>query len=318
VSQGVIDMRDEGRPRPGRLEVQRPKRKSIAPRPPEPPDQGQAISETVIRLRTLARSLATIFLASVVVATLFTWLTPNSFLPAASADQLAVALATQSGPGDEPLPALPTLTTMPTQVPLNRVGIVSGHRGLHRRTGQPDPGAVCADGLTEREVNEAIATQVVELLRPYGYQVDLLDEFDARLEGYEALALVSIHADSCEYINELATGFKVAGFAETRVPEQDAQLVSCLVSHYAETTGLPFHPSVTFDMSLYHTFQEIAPSTPGAIIEVGFLYLDRAFLTEHADVAALGIARGVMCYLRGEAPGGGPTVTPSVTPTRLP
>lgn len=293
--------------------------------PPEPletvsymhPPEAEVESrpQVVIRFGVLLRSIMGIFVTAAVIATLFTWWTPNTFLPRESMDRLAVALATQSSQSVAPTIGPPTPTPAPV---LTNVGIVSGHRGLYPSTGQPDPGAICADGLTEQEVNEAVALQVVELLRGHGYDVDLLDEFDERLNGYKALALVSIHADSCEYINELATGFKVASFSESATPEEDARLVECLAGEYAVTTGLSFHPSVTFDMTRYHTFREIAPGTPGAIIEMGFLYLDRQLLTENADVVALGIARGILCYLRGEyrlpIEATPVTVSPTLTP----
>ncbi|HEC22279.1 MAG TPA: N-acetylmuramoyl-L-alanine amidase [Chloroflexi bacterium] len=275
----------------------------------------------MIRFGVLARSLGVMFLTAAVVATLFTWWTPSTFMSTDSLDQLSVALATQARQAAAP-PAATTPTApdeaevaVPaTELPpeLNNIGIVSGHRGVHPVSGLPDPGATCPDGLTEAEINEAVAQRVVELLRGHGYQVDLLDEFDPRLDNYRALAMVSIHADTCDYINDYATGFKVASFADSQNPEGDRQLVSCLVEQYAGTTGLSFHPSVTYDMTQYHTFREIAPGTPGAIIEIGFMYLDREMLTDHPDVVALGIARGILCYLRGEAPGAenAPTATP--------
>ncbi len=257
---------------------------------------------TAIRLSVLVRTLLVVLGVAALVATMFTWWTPNSFLPAESVEQLSVALATQSG-FDVAMPPTPTPFYTPSPVPVpapTLVGIVSGHRGLHPDTGQPDPGAVCADGLTEAEVNNAIAERVADLLGGQGYQVEVFDEFDPRLQGLRALVLVSIHSDSCEPINDQATGFKVASFAESRAPEQDTRLVRCLIDRYAATTGLTFHPSVTFDMTQYHSFRELAPGTPGAIIEVGFLYLDRELLTGSPDVVALGVARGMLCYLRNE------------------
>jgi N-acetylmuramoyl-L-alanine amidase len=258
--------------------------------------------EQTIRLGVVLRSIAVVFGVAGVLASLFTWWTPNAFLSTESMDQLSVALATQSGydvvliPTSTPT-AIPTETPVP---PLRRVGVVSGHRGIYPGTGLPDPGAVCEDGLTEVEVNAQIAEKVVEWLNGHGYEVDLLDEFDPRLEGYQALAVVSIHADSCEYINDSATGFKVASFSESTAVEADERLTRCLIDRYSATTGLPYHPSITYDMTQYHNFREVAPGTPGAIIEVGFMYLDREFLTENADVAALGVARGLLCYLRDE------------------
>lgn len=172
-----------------------------------------------------------------------------------------------------------------------RIGIVSGHRGN-------DSGAVCADGLTEAQVNFDHAVRVASLLRAQGHTVDILDEFDPRLQGYVADALVSIHADSCAYINDLATGFKVTRTRESRLPEAEDRLVACLTSRYQQATGLRFHANtVTYDMTQYHAFYEVAPTTPAAIIETGFLYLDRPVLTRKAERVAQGIVDGILCYL---------------------
>ena len=173
-----------------------------------------------------------------------------------------------------------------------RIGIISGHRGH-------DSGAVCDDGLTEAEVNFRHATRVADLLRAHGYQVDVLDEYDVRLTGYRARAVVSIHADSCARINTLATGFKVAHPATS---EASRQLADCLKSHYAQRTGLSFHAmSITRDMTNYHAFSRVAPQTPIAIIETGFLFLDRPLLVRHPEIVAQGIAEGVLCFLRDES-----------------
>ena len=47
------------------------------------------------------------------------------------------------------------------------------------------------------------------------------------------------------------------------------------------------------------------------------MYLDRDLLANHPDVVALGIGRGILCYLRGE-PVGGQTATPETSPTSTP
>jgi len=178
----------------------------------------------------------------------------------------------------------------------NRIGIVSGHRGN-------DSGTVCQDGLTEAQVNFDHATRVASFLRAEGYTVDVLGEFDERLKGYRALALLSIHADSCAYINNLATGFKVARAVESAEPATEDELVSCLTARYRQATGLRFHANtVTFDMTKYHAFYEIDPATPAAIIETGFMNLDRAVLTRKPELVAQGITNGLLCFLRKERP----------------
>ena len=47
----------------------------------------------------------------------------------------------------------------------------------------------------------------------------------------------------------------------------------------------------------YHAFHEVALKTPGAIIELGFLLTDGHVLANETDRMALGIVRGVRCFL---------------------
>lgn len=241
-------------------------------------------------------------------ATLFTAWSPNQF-QAQNSDPLSTPIILAQPA--EPVPA--EAIGAPTRTPRARklIGIVVGHW-------KNDSGAVCADGLTEVDINLNVASLVQEMLNQKGYDVDLLAEFDSRLSGYEADAIISIHADSCDYINNLATGFKVATSLAKYQPEQSTRLTSCLRGRYGSITGLPVHSqSVTPDMTEYHTFSEIDPTTPAAIIEVGFLNLDRQFLTETPDLSAQGIVSGIECFLHNEAiyqitPQVGPTTT--ITP----
>ena len=200
-----------------------------------------------------------------------------------------------SGAANTPQPATNPGEAAPSGRAI-RVGIVSGHQGN-------DSGTVCTDGVTEAQVNFDHALRAASLLRAQGYTVDILDEFDARLKGYVADVLLSIHADSCAYINELATGFKVARVLDSRLPEAEDRLVACLTARYKAATGLRFHANtVTYDMTKYHAFYEIDPNTPAAIIETGFMNLDRAVLTRKADRVAQGIVDGIQCYLNEEEP----------------
>lgn len=232
--------------------------------------------------------IAVVMFAAAVVATVFTAWTPASLLPSSAASRIAVALATRVGLAS---PAVPATST---QRPAPRIGIVAGHKGN-------DSGAVCPDGLTEASVNLDVANRVRAGLQSAGFQVDLLDEFDERLVGYKALALVSVHADSCEYINDQATGYKVASSLQSSVPDEAARLVACLQDRYFDRTQMNYHAqSITFDMTAYHAFREIDAQTPAAIIETGFLNLDRKILTEQPDLVAQGITDGTLCYVRNE------------------
>ncbi|MDY7079871.1 MAG: N-acetylmuramoyl-L-alanine amidase [Chloroflexota bacterium] len=178
-----------------------------------------------------------------------------------------------------------------------RIGIVAGHWGS-------DTGAMCPDGLTEVEINLDVAQRVVYILQALGYQADLLAEYDPRLEGYQADALLSIHADSCKVFSNAtppASGFKVASVEDSLVPEAEERLVTCLAQCYAARTGMYFHAnSITYDMIYYHSFYEIDDQTPGAIIEIGFMQNDRTMLTQQTDLVAQGIVDGIVCFIESE------------------
>jgi N-acetylmuramoyl-L-alanine amidase len=236
------------------------------------------------------RQLQIVIGVAFVIATLFTAWTEPGLLPGSLSEKLSSALTLQR---TTPQSGSPTTTARPNP----RIGIVAGHSGN-------DSGAVCPEalgGYREVDINLSIASRVREALVAAGYDVDLLAEFDPRLSGYDAQALVSIHADSCEYINDQATGFKVSAAISTKYPEQTARLTTCLRTRYAEATGLQFHSgSVTGDMTNYHAFNEISKDTPAAIIETGFMNLDREILTKHPDVIANGIASGILCFVRNE------------------
>jgi N-acetylmuramoyl-L-alanine amidase len=252
--------------------------------------------------RVLVAAMVVIVLAIVTlgVRAIWAWRQPASDgLPAASPPAVA----------DAPIPtAIPMMTSLPartrapsqasTQAPgrpgtssvsVHKVGIVAGHW-------QNDSGAVCADGLQEVDINLAVAQRVVSLLSLAGYHAEILAEFSPKLDGYEASALISIHADSCSVPG--VSGFKVASVSSSLVPELEARLVACLIDRYQEATGLRFHrDTITFDMTEYHAFYEIAPETPGAIIEIGFMDADRSLLTQKQDLVAAGIANGIKCFI---------------------
>jgi N-acetylmuramoyl-L-alanine amidase len=246
----------------------------------------------------MLRQVSAVMLVGVAIATIFTAWTPS---PQRWADWFSGF----APPTPAPIAQVEVSTAVPataTPVPSRLIGIVAGHKGN-------DSGAVCPDGLTEASVNLDLATRVQAGLEAAGFQVDLLNEFDTRLEGYDALAVLSIHNDSCDYINEQATGFKVAGAVHTGAPEKSARLVACLIDRYPRQTGLKFHAnSITPDMTQSHTYYEVKPTTPVAIIEAGFLNLDRKILTEQPQRVAQGIIDGLLCFARNEP------VPPTPTP----
>jgi len=251
------------------------------------------------RARPVRAVQATLGIA-VLLATLFTALPSRGLVAGDFYDRLSMILTPQAN-DSAPVVSQPQLL----------VGIVAGHSGN-------DSGAVCYDGngnvtLTEADVNLKIAALVQQQLTEKGYKVDLMREFDSRLNGYRALAIVSIHNDSCEYINDEATGFKVAAALNTNDLNRANRLTACLVDRYERVTDMTFHAgSITGDMREYHAFREIDPNTVATIIETGFLNLDREILTKKTDLIAEGVVQGILCFANNENVE--PPAIPNLTP----
>jgi N-acetylmuramoyl-L-alanine amidase len=228
------------------------------------------------------KGLFNVCLAAVLSATLFT------ALPATGIGFGSPLFQPGPGNGENFQDETPTVTL--------RVGLVVGHWGH-------DVGAICSEslgGIREVDINYTIADLTRQYLQSEGVQVDLLKEFDEHLKGYQSNALISIHADTCEYIPELGTGYKIAEASENKRPEQAARLMACLKNRYGYITGLRYDHRVTPDMTSYHAFGEVDPNTPAVIIETGYMNQDRELLTKHPDLVARGITAGIMCYLNRE------------------
>jgi N-acetylmuramoyl-L-alanine amidase len=252
----------------------------------------------------LVNSLQTIGSVAVIIATLFTLWTPANLFSGQLLDSMLAVMEATSMPVDEnPTPVEAAQGTLP------RIGIVAGHWKDTTR----NPGFICSeDGFAEERLNLRIATMVRQELAGQGFQVDLLPEFDPSLFEYQALALISIHNDTCDYIGEDGTGFKVAPALGNSYPDQVNRLVTCMIEQYQTDTGLRYQMNqLTVDMTTYHDFKEVHSSTPVIIIETGYMNLDRQILTENTDKIVKGIVDGILCYVNGEV---SPLETATVTP----
>ncbi|MBN2303632.1 MAG: N-acetylmuramoyl-L-alanine amidase [Anaerolineae bacterium] len=260
--------------------------------------QRQQRSTAPVWLHT-TRTLVIVGLAAVLVSTIFSlWTRPNFFSEEFRAGLNRVQ-ATQRLINIQPSP-------LPTDIRTVKIGIIAGHSGPPQDTNfSSDPGAVCDDGLTELSINDAVARQAVALLQSDKYTVDLLEEFDSRLRGYQADALISVHTNDCGDYGAAGTGFNaVSASGRQTTRGADERLLACLIDQYGAITGLPRHFGVTFDMTEYHTFGEIAVDTPIVIIELGFMRNDRLILTQQQDLLAQGIANAVRCFLNPLEQGG--------------
>lgn len=171
------------------------------------------------------------------------------------------------------------------------IALVSGHAGF-------DSGAVCLDAagnptVTEAAINATIVGRVAQRLRRNGATVTVLDEFDERLTELRADLLLSLHADSCVE----ASGYKTAYTTNAAVVVATTKLGACFDEAYAEITGLSWHPNtITHDMTDYHAFRRVDPTTPALILEMGFIGGDQELLTENPATVARGITESLRCY----------------------
>ena len=240
--------------------------------------------------------LLRIALYGAIMATLFTAWTPLGLLPVGVIEwwtDIRTEMRANAD-GDNPIQ-----NNNQTQEERMRVGVVAGHWGN-------DSGAVCPDGLEEVQINVEIASYVQKYLKDEGFDADLMMESLEVLEDYEADALISIHADTCAYIDPNATGYKVTPILGTQNITESNRLNACVMDRYAAATKMSFHTSITADMQNHQAFVRINPNTPAILIETGFMNLDRKMLTENPDVIARGIVNGLLCYLNDESVLSGP------------
>ncbi len=245
---------------------------------------------TVGTIGGFLRTVFVVMISAGLGATILTWFTDPQFLNPTVVRGLqntnpALIAEFTSVPEVEP-----TLAVTPNW--LQRIGIVAGHRGPEN-----DPGAVCDDGLTEAEINFDVAQRIVSNLRARNYTVDLLDEFDPRLDNYQAAALISIHANTCQDFGEVVSGYLVAKAAARPDSGIDTILAECIAQNYEQLVPLERRFTLTLDMTDYHTFREIHPLTPASIMELGFMLADRELLTQQPDLLAQAITNGVICFL---------------------
>jgi hypothetical protein len=156
-------------------------------------------------------------------------------------------------------------------------------------------------GFREVDVNLAVAERTAALLMARGIAVDILPAAVPR--GYVADVFVAIHCDANVDIG--ANGFKLARYRSSALPSHDDTLIAALRARYAAATGLPWDENITRGMSGYYAYNQrryqsvISPSTPAAIIELGFLTNpgDRALLIGGQDLIAAAVAEGILDYL---------------------
>jgi N-acetylmuramoyl-L-alanine amidase len=185
-----------------------------------------------------------------------------------------------------------------------RVGLQAGHwltYDIPSELHGLGPGA-SAGGKDEWEVNLDIANRTADLLRAAGVEVDVLPT-TIPIE-YKAHAFLAIHADGED--SGTRQGFKLGRAAWSATPEADDRLISSIAQPYAAYTHVQAEEVLASRrMTAYYAFNSrrychaIAPGTPSAIIETGYLTSenDRRVIVGDPDAAARGIATGILRFL---------------------
>lgn len=158
-------------------------------------------------------------------------------------------------------------------------------------------------GKNEWEVNLTIANMTKELLEEKDIVVEI---FPATIpQDYWADVFVAIHADGST--DKSKSGFKIAKPRRDFSGKADI-LVGLIQDEYALATNLEIDPNITRNMTGYYAFSwwrysyAVHPKTASGILETGFLTNphDRQIIVKKPELAAKGIARGIILFLESE------------------
>ena len=194
----------------------------------------------------------------------------------------------------------------PAETPVSRqttqkkiIGILPGHYGY-------DSGYQCGadyNFVKEVDVDLRLAVMVRDYLEAQGYSVDFLHEFDPELTNYTALALVSLHTNTCEPAKG-QSGFNITTAGQNAYPSESKRLNDCLAFYYAQISGLDFlGENYTPLEDAMYSFDYVNNYTTISVIHTGYLGNDYRTISEKTNSLAKGIADGIICYVENEAVG---------------
>ncbi len=187
-----------------------------------------------------------------------------------------------------------------------RVGIQVGHwksnelpEELERLRGNTGASGY---GMSEWEVNFAIAKRIAEILEEEKIVVDILPATIP--PDYWADVFIAIHADGNE--NRTKSGFKIAGPRRDYTGKNN-QIIELLKKVYEDSTELSWdEEGISRNMKGYYAFSwrrfehSIHPMTPAIIFETGFLtnQTDAQLIAGDPDIPAGAIAKGLIMFLK--------------------
>ena len=158
-------------------------------------------------------------------------------------------------------------------------------------------------GKAEWDVNLEIANETAKILSEKGITVEILPATVP--PKYWADVFVSIHADG--NLDSGKSGFKAASPRRDMTGKAEKLLIF-VEEEYEKATNLSKDPNVTRNMRGYYAFgwwryeHAVHPMTTSIILETGFLTSpsDRNLIVNRPEVAAEGLANGILNYLSEE------------------
>lgn len=158
-----------------------------------------------------------------------------------------------------------------------------------------------SSGISEWEVNLAIAQAVKKYLEGAGVVVDILPATVP--PSYWADAFVAIHADGST--DPQTSGFKVAG-PWRDYTKKATELVKIIEEEYVKEVGFSKDPNITRNMRGYYAFSwwryehAVHPMTPSVILETGFLTNpnEAYVLINNPEVPAKAISDALLRFLK--------------------
>lgn len=190
--------------------------------------------------------------------------------------------------------------TNPQNGPQKIVGILPGHFGF-------DTGFQCGaefNFVQENDVNLRLAIMVRDYLERLGYTVDLFHEYDPALNDYTGLALISIHAGTCDPNASQQSGFFITTGGKNVYPSESKRLNDCMTYHYAQNSQLDFlGENYAPGEEMFYAFDTVNDYTTISVIQTGFLGNDYRTISERTESLAKGIADGIVCYVENDTVG---------------
>ncbi len=225
---------------------------------------------------------------------------------------------------------VPALSTVHAQAPV--IGIEAGH------TKSVSGASTCDKQGNEYTITRDVALKAAQLLKDRGYSVTVFQgdpgtgtEPKSKMVGFKGAAFLALHTDYCPTDKEtgapvIISGYKVGRKGGARgtglMGSNDAsdQLAQSIWDNYGRVTGLPqdHEPGhFTNNMLYYYAFNQVDAGTPAALIEMGWMSGDGAYMFSEAgqNAMAQGVADGLAAFV---GPSGAPEAPPPSEPPAAP